>query len=144
MSIFTKNRVLFPTDFSDLASVAQEKTLEFVEDPAHLYIVHVLSPLSALDPGVVWEKIDDKTRKQSVVKTFRTKFASPEYEQVNFDVLFGKTSKQIVDYAQEKDIDLIVIPAHGQDTLEHFIVGSVTERVVRLAHCPVYVWRSVG
>lgn len=142
MSLFTKNRVLFPTDFSEQASVAQDLALEFVEDPAHLYIVHVLSPLSPLEPGVMWEKIDDETRKQNVEKTFYHKFDSAAYKQVNFEVLFGKTSKQIVDYAQEKDIDLIVIPAHGQDNLEHFIIGSVTEKVVRSAHCPVYVWRS--
>ncbi len=142
MSLFDKNRVLFPTDFSELASIAQEQTLEFVEDPAHLYIVHVLSPLSPFEPGIVWDKLNDETRKQNVEKTFRTKFDSPKYQKVHFDVLFGKTSKKIVDYAQEKNIDLIVIPAHGQDNLEHFIVGSVTERVVRLAHCPVYVWRS--
>ncbi len=142
MNIFPKNRVLFPTDFSELASIAQEKTLQFVEDPAHLYIVHVLSPLSPLDPGVLWENVNDETRKHNVEKTFHTKFNSPKYEQVNFDILFGKVSKQIVDYAKEKDIELIVIPAHGNDNLEHFILGSVTERVVRLAHCPVYVWRS--
>ena len=142
MSLLSKNRVLFPTDFSELASVAQDLTLEFVEDPTHLYIVHVLSPLSPLEPGVVWEGMNNETRKQNVEKTFYTKFDSAAYQQVNFDVLFGKTSKQIVDYAKDKDIDLIVIPAHGQDNLEHFILGSVTERVVRSAHCPVYVWRS--
>ena len=142
MSLFSKNRVLFPTDFSEQASIVQEQTLQFVEDPTRLYIVHVLSPLSPLDPGVLWQSIDDESRKKNVEQTFRTKFDTPEYEQVNFNVLFGKISKQIVDYAKEKDIDLIVIPAHGQDNFEHFIVGSVTERVVRLAHCPVYVWRS--
>ena len=143
MSLFSKNRVLFPTDFSELASVAQEKTLEFVGDPAKLYIVHVLAPLSPLEPGVLWDNNNDETRKQNVEKTFKSKFTGSEYEQVNFDILFGKVSKQIVDHAKDKNIDLIVIPAHGNDNLEHFILGSVTERVVRLAHCPVYVWRSL-
>lgn len=142
MSLFSTNRVLFPTDFSELASIAQEKTLEFVKDPTHLYIIHVLSPLSPLEPGVLWEKLDDETRKQNVEQTFRDKFNGAKYEGINFEVLFGKVSKQIVDYAKNRDIELIVIPAHGSDNLEHFILGSVTERVVRLAHCPVYVWRS--
>ena len=141
MSLFSTNRVLFPTDFSELACTAQEQTLEFVQDPAHLYIIHVLSPLSPLEPGVLWEKLDDETRRQNVEQTFRDKFNGAKYEGVNFEVLFGKVSKQIVDYAKNKDIELIVIPAHGDDNLEHFILGSVTERVVRLAHCPVYVWR---
>lgn len=143
MSLFSSNRVLFPTDFSELATITQEKTLEFVENPARLYIIHVLSPLSPLEPGVLWDKIDDETRRRNVEQTFRGKFNSAKYQQVNFEVLFGKVSKQIVDYAKDKDVELIVIPAHGNDNLEHFILGSVTERVVRSAHCPVYVWRSL-
>lgn len=142
MSLFSTTRVLFPTDFSDLACVAQEKTLQFVEHPSHLYIVHVLPPLSPLEPGLVWQNIDDETRKQNVEKTFRTRFNSPEYQQVNFEVLFGETSKKIVEYAKEKDIELIVISAHGHGGLHHFLLGSVTERVVRFAHCSVYVLRS--
>lgn len=142
MSIFNKNRVLFPTDFSELAAIAQAKTLEFVENPANLYIVHVLPPLSPLEPGVVWNELNNETRKHNVEKTFRSKFNTPEYEGVNFEVLFGETSKQIVAFAEEKDIELIVIPAHGHGGFKPLILGSVTERVVRSAPCPVYVWRS--
>lgn len=143
MSLFSKNRVLFPTDFSELASIAQETTLKFVEHPAHLYIVHVLPPLSPLEPGVVWETLNNKTRQENVEKAFFTQFNTPEYKQVNFEVLFGDYSKKIVDYAKEKQIELIVIPAHGHGGLSRFFLGSVTERVVRFAHCPVYVWRSL-
>ncbi|MGF1539501.1 MAG: universal stress protein [Pleurocapsa sp.] len=142
MSLFAKNRVLFPTDFSELADSAQAKTLEFVENPSNLYIVHVLPPLSAFEPGVVWETLNNRTRTENVEKTFDNRFNTSEYQQVNFEVLFGDTSKKIVEYAKEKDIELIVIPAHGHSGLDRFLLGSVTERVVRFAHCPVYVWRS--
>jgi nucleotide-binding universal stress UspA family protein len=142
MSLFAKNRVLFPTDFSELASIAQAKTLEFVENPTNLYIIHVLPPLSAFEPGVVWETLNDRTRRENVEKTFRDRFNTLEYQQVNFEVLFGDTSKKIVEYAKEKNIELIVIPARGHGALDRFLLGSVAERVVRFAHCPVYVWRS--
>jgi nucleotide-binding universal stress UspA family protein len=142
MSLFSQNRVLFPTDFSELAAIAQEKTLQFIEHPANLYIIHVLPPLSPLEPGVVWETINNETRQQNVEKTFYTQFNTSEYKQINFEVLFGEPSKKIVDYAKEKDIELIVIPAHGHGGFNRFFLGSVTERVVRFAHCPVYVWRS--
>ncbi|MGK7879268.1 MAG: universal stress protein [Crocosphaera sp.] len=142
MNLIPKNRVLFPTDFSELASSVQKLTLQFVENPSHLYVIHVLPPLSPLEPGIVWETLDDNTRKLNVEKTFRTKFTTPEYERVNFDVLFGEPSKKIISYAEEKDIELIVIPAHGHNGLKSFLLGSVTERVVRSARCPVYVWRS--
>lgn len=142
MSLFSKNRILFPTDFSKLAAIAQQKTLEFVDNPTNLYIIHVLPPLSPTEPGVVWETLNEQTRKHNVEETFHHQFNTPEYQQVNFEVLFGEASKRIVEYAKEKDLELIVIPAYGRSGFNRFILGSVTERVVRFAHCPVYVWRS--
>ena len=142
MSLFSKNRILFPTDFSELASVALAKTLEFVEEPSHLYVVHVLAPLSPLEPGVVWDKLDNETRRQNVEQTFRNEFNAPEYASVNFEVLFGETSKKIVDYAKEKEIELIIVSAHGHGGFNPFLLGSVTERVVRFAPCSVYVLRT--
>ena len=48
----------------------------------------------------------------------------------------------IIDYANEHDIDLIVMGTHGRGTLGHFLMGSVAERVVRLAGCPVLTIRQ--
>ncbi|MEL6440400.1 MAG: universal stress protein [Cyanobacteria bacterium J06621_8] len=142
MSLFSQDRVLVPIDFSEGASLILQETLKFVAKPTNLYVVHALPPLSPLEPGIVWNEINNETRKQKVEQTFRTKFNTPEYEQVNFTVLFGKTSQLIVKYAQEQNIELIVMPAHGHDDDYPMLLGSVTERVVRCAHCPVYVWRS--
>ena len=47
----------------------------------------------------------------------------------------------IVDYAKEKNIDLIVVGTHGRSALAHLVMGSVAERVVRLAPCPVLTVR---
>ena len=48
----------------------------------------------------------------------------------------------IVDYARERDIDLIIMGTHGRGAMQHFLMGSVAERVVRLAPCPVLTVRS--
>src|SRR5262249_25520418 len=47
----------------------------------------------------------------------------------------------IVDYAKENDIDLIVMGTHGRGVMAHLVMGSVAERVVRLAPCPVLTVR---
>jgi nucleotide-binding universal stress UspA family protein len=47
----------------------------------------------------------------------------------------------IIDYAREHGIDLIIMGTHGRGTLGHFLMGSVAERVVRLAGCPVLTIR---
>ena len=48
----------------------------------------------------------------------------------------------IIDYAREHGIDLIIMGTHGRGTLGHFLMGSVAERVVRLAGCPVLTIRQ--
>ena len=54
----------------------------------------------------------------------------------------GVPYEEIVDVATELAVDLIVIATHGYTTLKHFLLGSTTERVVRLAPCPVLVVRE--
>ncbi len=49
---------------------------------------------------------------------------------------------QIVDYAEKNDVDLIVMGTHGRGGLEKMWLGSVTEKVLRKAHCPVLVVRQ--
>jgi len=48
----------------------------------------------------------------------------------------------IIDYAREHDIDLVIMGTHGRGTLGHLLMGSVAERVVRLASCPVLTTRQ--
>ena len=54
---------------------------------------------------------------------------------------FGSPADQIVDYAEKQGIDLIVMGTHGRGGLEKMWLGSVTEKVLRKAHCPVLVVR---
>jgi len=51
------------------------------------------------------------------------------------------TADAIVDYARTSRVDLIVMGTHGRTGLDHALVGSVAERVVRLAPCPVLTMR---
>ena len=57
---------------------------------------------------------------------------------------FGAPANQIVEYAEKNDIDLIVMGTHGRSGLEKMWLGSVTEKVLRQAHCPVLVVRQLS
>lgn len=142
MSIFPKSRVLVPIDFSERSFEAIEVGLEVVDEPSHLYILHVVPHLNAGEPGVMWRTIDDKTRKKHVEEAFREKFNGPEYEGVNFSCAIGAPSSLIIDYANANQIELIVISSHGRTGISRFLLGSVAARVVRYAHCPVLVLRK--
>ena len=54
----------------------------------------------------------------------------------------GVPYREILDMAHTQQVDLIVMGTHGRTGLEHFFLGSVAEKVVRLAPCPVMVTRQ--
>jgi len=54
---------------------------------------------------------------------------------------FGSPYQEVVKFAEETGIDLIVIATHGRSGISHFLIGSVTEKIIRTAPCPVLVVR---
>ena len=57
-------------------------------------------------------------------------------------VRFGDPASEIVDFASGIAADIIVLPSHGRTGLTHLLIGSVAERVIRLAKCPVLVLKE--
>lgn len=141
MTLFASNNILVPIDFSDEASHALDKTIESFGDSTKIHVINVLSPLEPTQPGMVWQTVDDKTRIDHIKALYQEKFADEAYQNVNFVVMIGNPSSEIIDYAGSNNIDLIVIPSHGRAGLSRFLMGSVAERVVRFAPCPVLVLR---
>ncbi len=141
MSLFTCDRVLVPIDFSEVSWKSLEETLNFVPDSSHIYVLHVLSRLLPVEPGVIWQTVNDQTRMQSVVNLFEQRYPKSNHKNLHFEVKIGDPSAEIIDYAKNNPIDLIVIASHGYTGVTRFLLGSVTERVVRFAQCPVLVWR---
>lgn len=146
MSWFSKNRVLVPIDFSEAAFKALDEALTQVADPSCLHVVHVIPKLSPMEPGVVWETVTDESRIEKVEETFWQHYSAQADQMtgINLKVKIGNASSEILDYADENDIQLIVIPSHGRQGLDRFLMGSVAERVVRYAACPVLVLRRVS
>jgi nucleotide-binding universal stress UspA family protein len=61
---------------------------------------------------------------------------------VHTEVLFGHNAKTIAEYAAMRNIDLIVMGTHGRTGVAHLLLGSVAERLVRMAPCPVFTVRQ--
>lgn len=139
MSWLEKKSVLIPLDFSEWSYQAISPAREYVENISSLKIIHVLAPLHPADPAALWNTLDDEQRKHKVQDFLQTKLSEMGYEGVQIEVAIGDPSTQIVDYAQEIEADLIVMPSHGRKGVSRFLLGSVAERVVRLSHCPVLI-----
>lgn len=142
MSLFQRDRVLVPIDFSESSFQALERTIQELEDPEKVHILHVLRPLNPADPGIIWHTVDNETQRRHVEKVFYKRCSTPVYQKAPFTVLIGKPAKKIIDYAKNNDIQLIIIPSHANKGLNRFALGSVAERVVRQAPCPVLVLRE--
>jgi len=136
-------RVLFPTDFSDFS----EKSLPFAvslckEFSAKLTLLHATEI-----PMVLPEFMPDSVMalgpemERSARSTLELKTAAIEGIEVEGVPVTGVPHTEICRYAEENDIDLIVMPTHGRSGLGHILFGSVAEKVVRLAHCPVLTIR---
>ena len=139
MSWLKRKSVLIPIDFSDLSYQALGPAKELVDDVSALKLIHVLAPLHPADPAAMWETLSDEDRKNKVKTFARGKLDDLGYENIPIEVMIGDTTPKIIDYAQEIDADLIVMPSHGRKGVSRFLIGSVAEQIVRLAHCPVLI-----
>ncbi len=137
-------KILAPTDFSELSKLGVRHALEMARDTGAEVIVYF-----AIDLGGDWmekppqivpyhDMLED-TRKQLdkfVAENFADLIDLVEVRKV---VEFGAPAKNIVEEADSEGVDMIVMSTHGRTGLSHIILGSITEKVVARAHCPVLV-----
>ncbi|MBZ0268374.1 universal stress protein [bacterium] len=142
MGWIPKESVLVPVDLSDESLAALDTALDLVENPSHLHVIHVLPPLSAASPGVVWEAVTEASAIEHATQRARSELAVRGCAESHLLVTLGSPASEIIDHAERVGADLIVIPSHGRTGLRRLFIGSVAEKVVRHAHCPVLVLRT--
>ncbi len=140
MSLGLGKKVIVPIDFGDLTAMAIDAGVHAADSFDSVTILNVAPDLTVIEPGVAWGDVSDESRRDELVKIFRERF--PQYSAAHFEVIFGDAGHQIARYAEQHAATLIVIPSHGRTGLSHLLIGSVAERVVRFAHCPVLVLRE--
>jgi len=136
------DQILFPTDGSEGADVALEHVLDVAE--RHGASVHVLNVADTKRDSVVQlqgEVIDALEEEGEDVVQRAAARATERRVDVVTEVLQGAPDETIVDYADSRDVDLIVLPTHGRRGLPRFLLGSVTERVLRRSPVPVLTMR---
>lgn len=136
-------RIVVATDFSDVSTEAVETAVAFARAcGATLDLVHVATETAYPVPPPM-----DVLRLPIDVPAVMSEAAarlSSEQERVRAEgvacessVLVGRADAEIVDHADKTGSDLIIVGTHGRSGLPHVLLGSVAERVVQHAHCPV-------
>lgn len=131
--------VLVPTDGSDCAESAADHAIALAAATgASLHVVNVV------DLGVVWGDIDTGTVLDALEASGKRaldrvvdRAEAADVSTVEASVLSGTPYHAIDDYAEENGADCIVMGTHGRTGLDRYLLGSVTERVIRLSDVPV-------
>ncbi|AGA29173.1 universal stress protein [Singulisphaera acidiphila] len=141
--------ILAPTDFSKHAAKAVRYACLLAERlGAELHLLHALSDIVPVGPDpmltpVLPPEYYTEAKEQALAALDRT--LEPDWGQpaaIKTSVSWGDPVEEIVAYAREEAIDLIVVATHGRTGLSHVLLGSVAERIVREAPCPVLTIRD--
>ena len=142
------HRILVPTDFSKFSANALTYGTAFAEKfGAELYLLHVVQDLALFIPEAVLVVPPVLPPVEQFLTAARAALdrviagLNLPGVTVHPAVSEGTPFDEIIRFAREKDIDLIVMGTHGHTGLAHILMGSVAEKVVRKAPCPVLTVR---
>jgi universal stress protein A len=149
-------RILCPTDFSQHSIRALQAAVELCRQfKAELLVLNIVEPvpvaqaLMTEQPNVPFvPRLDIDHYEKELVKAHGrildeiVEHEVPEDVKSAHEVQLGKDGREIVTYAGDKDVDLVVISTHGRTGLGRLVAGSVAEHVIRHAPCPVLTLRA--
>lgn len=143
----TYSKILIPIDFSEYSNEALRQACDLGRRfDAELHLIHVLHSVTpatktATEFGPLHESILAawKDEAEQALKKLPAESLGPK--RVVRQVICGNPALEIVKYADSHGIDLIAMGTHGRTGFKAWMAGSVAERVVRFAHCPVLVVR---
>ncbi len=141
--------ILLPTDFSNNAKSAQDYACEFADQfGSRLHVLSVVQDAALILPETGMFLTLPLPSVHEIVAAADSSLKTlldPKWvasHDVCLKVAVGAPFVEIVRYATENNIDLIVLGTHGRTGLRHVLLGSVAERVLRQATCPVLTIRS--
>ncbi|TWT56244.1 universal stress protein [Allorhodopirellula solitaria] len=159
MNYFQHSKILAPYDFSKFSLDAVETAMRIAGSNENVTVLHVVDPVPLYGysgdtglgmaggadwglPGIGLASQIDEDHVQRALKMLRAEFNDARHEGLHYDTIASDPSHGITEYAQQNEMDLIVLPSHGRTGMTRLLIGSTAERVVRFAHCPVMVLRS--
>jgi universal stress protein A len=144
MPITPVRRIVVATDFSPTADLALDTATELAATfKAQIAIVHVTAAAIVMPPPfelvpvvTLFPQLPRRVQEGLESRAERVRKVGVECETAE---LSGNAHVEIVNYAKETRADIVVLGTHGRSGLEHAVLGSVAERVVHRAPCPVLV-----
>jgi len=144
--------LLAPIDFSSYSIDTAARAYELTKTVGgRLHMLHVVVPHHSLLPLIPLvadaERARELAREASMVEQAEEELARLKAERMENSptvttlALVGPPAAKIREYAAEQNVDLILVSSRGRTAIEHMLIGSVAEKLVRTAHCSVVVLR---
>ena len=141
-------KILCPIDHSDCSKEALKYAVSFaMKNEAKLYLLHIID-IRSFDESI--DTMAAQIPNDETIKQLKTKLLECIPEEIRSDmqlealVVQGIPFAEIISIAKKNKVDMIVMGTHGRTGLAHIMIGSVSEKVVRKAHCPVLTVRQSG
>ena len=142
MPALVGGKILVPIDFTDESFAAVDVAIDLAGGASKVTVLHVLPEQDQFDYDLLIQAIDHAKHRNQTESALRQRFDDSQHRELNVEVTFGDPGRRITEVAEVRHADMIVMPSHGRTGLKRLYLGSVAERVVRLAHCPVLVLRN--
>ena len=144
MAIFP-TRVLLATDGSPDAELAAQSAIELCERTgSELHVVHIGEYLSTFYAYTEEEPAELRRTAQRLLDEQMERIRAAGGQVAQAHLRLGRPAEQIVRLSEELGVGVVVIGSRGLSALRRAVLGSVSESVVRHAHCPVFVVRADG
>lgn len=141
-------KILAAVDFSEHSDVVLQYAAEFSRSfQAEVLLCHVVEPadmLSQLPPGGegYFPPNMAQLQQEHARRTLEQRISQHQVAGGRIAIPQGSPFVEIVRLAREEDVDLVIVGTHGRGAIAHMLLGSVAEKVVRKAPCPVLTVRS--
>jgi nucleotide-binding universal stress UspA family protein len=139
------DRILCATDFSDFSNRTLFYGISLANEfNAKLFVCHIVDqPSIAAYSEAYIDPTDQKKDAFNYAKKILDPFFEPHALTWELSIRIGQPTDEILGLAQEKKIDLVIAATHGRSGIKRFIIGSVTERLIRKLKCPLLVVNSL-
>lgn len=150
--MFAPKRILVPTDFSNYADNALRQAVDIAKQyRAKIFLLHVIGDhiRQCIEDYCLSDAVVKEIERDSMMASLdnlkkeinRLSDDSSDVE-ISIYVKRGVPSEEVLREQEEKDIDLIVMASHGRTGISRILIGSVAEKVMRGAKCPVMLVRN--
>ncbi len=144
-TVLTFESILCPVDFSEFSAKASDYAESLARHyGAKLYLEHVVGSPPPTSASMYYSPTNSQALLANAQKELQEFAKTHSHDAAELECVMheGGVTDSILGMAEEKDVDLIVMGTHGRRGVDRLMMGSITEKVLRKAHCPVLAVRK--